>query len=89
MIFTANDMREKLIKRNLCQGIDHWIENILYARFVHYQDKAPVHICELEEKSWDFACFEREIKSRGFFIQFIIKDVANSYYEISLPPQGR
>lgn len=88
-MFTAKDMEDKLESRNTCNGIDEWIEDILYKKFIQYGKCAIVVTSETGARGWGREGFIREMNLRGFHVKYTSDQRDGDYYEITFPPQSR
>lgn len=88
-MFTAKDMYKKLQSRNVCNGLDEWIEDILYKKFIQYGNCAVVTVSDIGSRGWTKEGFTIEINMRGFSVEYKSDQRDGDYYRISYPPQER
>jgi hypothetical protein len=88
-MFTAKDMHNKLKSRNVCNGLDEWIEDILYKKFIQYGNAAVVMVSDIGSRGWVREGFVNEMNSRGFCVEYISDQRDGDYYRVSYPPQER
>lgn len=86
-MFTAKDMYLKLKSRNVCNGLDEWIEDNLYQKFIQYGNVAVVRTSDVGSRGWTKEGFINEMNDRGFYVEYKSDQRDGDFYTITYPPQ--
>lgn len=86
-MFTAKDMYLKLQSRNTCNGLDEWIEDVLYKKFIQFGNAAVVYPSDIGSRGWTKEGFTTEMSNRGFYVEYKSDQRDGDYYRITFPPQ--
>lgn len=88
-MFTAKDMAAKLKTLDECEGLDHWIETVLYIKFIQYGHPAIVDSYEITKAGWNNNGWTNEMRKRGFSLEYQTNQREGDYYRVTYPPQER
>jgi hypothetical protein len=87
-MFTALDMHDKREALKKCEGIDEWLEYVLFNKFNECGNEAIVYASELSDKYWKDEAFKKELYMRGFDVEPVLNKGDIYYYVISYPSKA-